>query len=66
MCACVCALGEVQWSILIQLDEDQEASTKRGLESVSAWSLYLLQDCLNMANSNGFVLGEECSRVQLK
>lgn len=31
VCVCACALGEVQWSILIQLDEDQEASVKRGI-----------------------------------
>lgn len=54
--------GGVQLSILVQLDEDQEASMKGGLESVLTWSWYLLQDRLNMVNSNGFVLCEECSR----
>lgn len=47
----VCMPEGVQ-SIVAQLDEDHEGSM----------SWYLLQDRLNMVNSKGFVLGEECSR----
>lgn len=64
---CVCVpWGEFSGRFSYNWMRTKTPAWKEGLESVSAWSSYLLQDCLNMANSNGFVLGEECSRVQLK